>query len=69
MKIVCKQCDSRKSPLRSENYVMASRWKILPKIVSPSGPKNSASVIWLHGSGMISVCNKKARVIKLLKGQ
>ncbi|XP_048736265.1 lysophospholipase-like protein 1 [Ostrea edulis] len=31
--------------------MMASKWKVLPRIVSPSGPKNSASVIWLHGSG------------------
>eukprot|EP00105_Crassostrea_gigas_P011445 XP_011427114.1 PREDICTED: lysophospholipase-like protein 1 [Crassostrea gigas] len=30
---------------------MASRWKILPRIVAQSGPKHSASVIWLHGSG------------------
>ncbi|XP_062609868.1 lysophospholipase-like protein 1 [Saccostrea cucullata] len=30
---------------------MGSRWRVLPRIISQSGLRNSASVIWLHGSG------------------
>ena len=34
---------------------MGSKWRILPRIVSQTGPRHSASVIWLHGSGNIQI--------------